>query len=75
MLMWVMSDRALPRSYRMMQQFAVHTFRLINAEGVSTFVKVHWTPKRGTLSLVLDEAIKLSGGDPDFHRRTGTSNA
>jgi len=69
MLMWVMSDRAIPRSFRMMQGFGVHTFRLINAKGVSHFVKFHWTPKQGTHSLVWDEAVKISGADPDFHRR------
>ncbi len=69
MLTWVMSDRALPRSYRMMQGFGVHTFRLVNAEGVSHFVKFHWEPKLGTHSLVWDEALKISGTDPDFHRR------
>ncbi|CAN5394276.1 catalase HPII [soil metagenome] len=69
MLMWVMSDRAIPRSYRMMEGFGVHTFRLINAEGASTFCKFHWKPKLGTHSLVWDEAVKISGADPDFHRR------
>ncbi|MDO9096162.1 MAG: catalase [Rubrivivax sp.] len=69
MLMWVMSDRAIPRSYRMMQGFGVHTFRLITAEGVSRFVKFHWKPRLGTHSLVWDEAVKISGADPDFHRR------
>jgi catalase len=69
MMMWVMSDRALPRSYRMMQGFGVHSFRFVNAEGASTFVKFHWTPKQGTHSLVWDEAAKLGGADPDFHRR------
>ena len=69
MLMWVMSDRAIPRSYRMMQGFGVHTFRLVNAEGESHFVKFHWKPKLGTHSLVWDEAVKISGADPDFHRR------
>jgi catalase len=69
MLMWVMSDRAIPRSYRMMQGFGVHTFRFVNAEGVSQFVKFHWSPKAGTHSLVWDEAVKISGADPDFHRR------
>jgi catalase len=68
-LMWVMSDRGIPRSLRMMQGFGVHTFRLINAEGVSHFVKFHWKPKAGTHSLVWDEAVKISGADPDFHRR------
>lgn len=69
MLMWQMSDRAIPRSYRMMQGFGVHTFRLVNAEGQSTFVKFHWNPKLGTHSLVWDEAVKISGADPDYHRR------
>jgi len=69
MLMWVMSDRALPRSYRMMQGFGVHTFRLVNADGVAHFVKFHWTPAAGTHSLVWDEAVKISGADSDFHRR------
>ena len=69
MLMWVMSDRAIPRSYRMMQGFGVHTFRFVNAEGVSSFVKFHWNPVAGTHSLVWDEAVKISGADPDFHRR------
>jgi len=69
MLMWQMSDRAIPRSYRMMQGFGVHTFRLVNARGMSVFCKFHWTPKLGTHSLVWDEAVKISGADPDFHRR------
>jgi catalase len=69
MLMWVMSDRAIPRSYRMMQGFGVHTFRLINAQGQSRFCKFHWTPKQGTHSVVWDEAVRISGADPDFHRR------
>ena len=69
MLMWAMSDRAIPRSYRTMQGFGVHTFRLVNAAGVSHFVKFHWTPRAGTHSLVWDEAVKISGADPDFHRR------
>jgi catalase len=69
MLMWAMSDRAIPRSYRMMQGFGVHTFRLVNAQGESHFVKFHWTPLAGTHSLVWDEAVKISGADPDFHRR------
>jgi catalase len=69
MLMWVMSDRAIPRSYRTMQGFGVHTFRLVNANGESRFVKFHWTPRAGTHSLVWDEAVKISGADPDFHRR------
>jgi catalase len=69
MLMWVMSDRAIPRSYRMMQGFGVHTFRLVNESGRSTFCKFHWKPKLGTHSLVWDEAVKIAGADPDFHRR------
>ncbi len=69
MLMWVMSDRGIPRSYRMMQGFGVHTFRLINDAGESHFVKFHWTPKLGTHSLVWDEAVKIAGADADFHRR------
>ena len=69
MLMWVMSDRAIPRSYRMMQGFGVHTFRLVNADGESRFVKFHWQPRLGTHSLDWDEAVKISGADPDFHRR------
>jgi catalase len=69
MLMWIMSDRAIPRSYRMMQGFGVHTFRLVNAEGKSIFCKFHWKPLLGTHSLVWDEAVKISGADPDFHRR------
>ena len=69
MLMWAMSDRAIPRSYRTMQGFGVHTYRLVNASGDSHFVKFHWSPKAGTHSLVWDEAVKISGADPDFHRR------
>ncbi|MDN3922328.1 catalase [Roseateles violae] len=69
MLMWVMSDRAIPRSYRMMQGFGVHTFRLVNAAGESKLCKFHWSPRAGTHSLVWDEAVKISGADPDFHRR------
>jgi catalase len=69
MLMWAMSDRAIPRSYRTMQGFGVHTFRLVNANGESRFVKFHWNPLQGTHSLVWDEAVKISGADPDFHRR------
>ncbi len=69
MLMWAMSDRAIPRSYRTMQGFGVHTFRLINADGESRFVKFHWSPRAGTHSLVWDEAVKISGADPDYHRR------
>jgi len=69
MLMWQMSDRAIPRSYRMMQGFGVHTFRLVNEAGESVLVKFHWQPKLGTHSLVWEEAVKISGADPDFHRR------
>jgi catalase len=69
MLMWAMSDRAIPRSYRTMQGFGVHTFRLINAKGESRYVKFHWNPLQGTHSLVWDEAVRISGADPDFHRR------
>jgi catalase len=69
MLMWAMSDRTLPRSLRMMQGFGVHTFRLLDAQGKSTFVKFHWAPLAGTHSLDWDESVKISGADPDFHRR------
>src|SRR6476661_3297930 len=69
MLMWVMSDRAIPRSLRMMQGFGVHTFRFVNAQGESRFVKFHWSPVEGTHSVIWDEAVKISGADPDFHRR------
>ena len=69
MLMWVMSDRAIPRSYRTMEGFGVHTFRLVNAEGATTLVKFHWKPVAGKASLVWEEAQKLGGIDPDFHRR------
>jgi catalase len=69
MLMWIMSDRAIPRSFRFMEGFGVHTFRLVNAEGRSTFVKFHWKPKLGLQSVVWNEALKISGADPDFHRR------
>ncbi len=69
MLMWIMSDRAIPRSFRMMEGFGVHTFRLVNEEGKSTYAKFHWRPKLGAQSVVWDEALKISGGDPDFHRR------
>ncbi|MDQ3060627.1 MAG: catalase [Pseudomonadota bacterium] len=69
MLMWQMSDRAIPRSFATMQGFGVHTFRLVNAEGKSVFVKFHWSPLAGTHSLVWDEAVKISGADPDYHRR------
>lgn len=68
-LMWVMSDRGIPRSYRMMQGFGVHTFRLVNDRQQAHFCKFHWKPMLGTHSLVWDEAAKLAGADPDFHRR------
>nr|WP_156752178.1 catalase [Mycobacterium sp. ACS1612] len=68
-IMWLMSDRALPRSYRMMQGFGVHTFRLVNDKGEGTFVKFHWKPKLGVHSLVWDECQKVAGKDPDFNRR------
>ncbi|KQU95185.1 catalase [Devosia sp. Root413D1] len=69
MIMWVMSDRAIPRSFRFMEGFGVHTFRLVNAKGKSTFVKFHWKPKLGIQSVVWNEAVKINGADPDFHRR------
>ena len=69
MIMWVMSDRAIPRSFRFMEGFGVHTFRLINAKNESTFVKFHWKPKLGMQSVLWNEAVKINGADPDFHRR------
>ena len=69
MLMWLMSDRALPRSLRMMEGFGVHAFRFVNTRGDSHFVKFHWKPKLGVHGLVWDEAQKIAGKDPDFHRR------
>ena len=69
MVMWIMSDRALPRSYRMMEGFGVHSFRLVDAQGGSRFVKFHWKPLAGVHGLAWDEAQKLAGKDPDFHRR------
>jgi catalase len=69
MVMWIMSDRTLPRSFRTMEGFGVHTFRLVNAAGKSTFVKFHWKPKQGLQSVVWNEAVKINGADPDFHRR------
>ena len=69
MIMWIMSDRAIPRSFRMMEGFGVHTFRFVNEMGKAYFVKFHWKPALGTHSLVWDEAQKISGKDPDFHRR------
>ena len=69
MIMWAMSDRALPRSLRMMEGFGVHTFRFVNAAGESRFVKFHWRPRLGMQSTLWDEAVKISGADPDYHRR------
>lgn len=69
MALWIMSDRTIPRSLRFMEGFGVHTFRLVNAEGQSHFVKFHWKPKQGLQSVVWNEALKLNGADPDFHRR------
>jgi catalase len=69
MVLWVMSDRAIPRSFRMMEGFGVHTFRMINEAGDSHLVKFHWKPLLGAHSLVWDEAQKIAGKDPDFHRR------
>jgi catalase len=69
MIMWVMSDRAIPRSLRFMEGFGVHTFRLVNAKNESTFVKFHWKPKLGLQSVLWNEAVKINGADPDFHRR------
>src|SRR5688500_16216824 len=69
MIMWLMSDRAIPRSFRMMEGFGVHTFRLIDEAGTSRFVKFHWKPLLGMHSVVWDEAQKISGKDPDFLRR------
>jgi catalase len=69
MLMWIMSDRAIPRSFRFMEGFGVHTFRLVSAAGRSTYVKFHWKPKLGLQSVTWNEAVKINGADPDFHRR------
>ncbi|QNQ11711.1 catalase [Sphingomonas alpina] len=69
MIMWAMSDRTIPRSLRTMEGFGIHTFRLVNAKGKSTFVKFHWKPKQGVQSTCWDEAVKIAGADPDFHRR------
>ncbi|MEG3148751.1 catalase [Sphingomonas sp. ZT3P38] len=69
MIMWAMSDRTIPRSLRTMEGFGIHTFRLVNARGKSTFVKFHWKPKQGVQSTIWDEAVKIAGADPDFHRR------
>ena len=69
MIMWAMSDRAIPRSFRMMEGFGIHTFKLVDAKGAARFVKFHWKPLLGVHSLLWDEAVKISGKDPDFHRR------
>ena len=69
MIMWQMSDRTIPRSFRTMEGFGVHSFRLVNAKGVSTFVKFHWKPRQGLQSVLWNEAVKINGADPDYHRR------
>ena len=69
MIMWTMSDRAIPRSFRFMEGFGVHTFRFLNARGKATFVKFHWKPVLGLQSVAWNEAVKINGADPDFHRR------
>ena len=69
MIMWIMSDRSIPRSFRFMEGFGVHSFRLVNAEGQAHFVKFHWKPKQGLQSVIWNEALKINGADPDFHRR------
>jgi catalase len=69
MLMWAMSDRAIPRSFRFMEGFGVHTFRLVTVDGRSTYVKFHWKPRQGLQSVLWNEAVKINGADPDFHRR------
>src|SRR4051794_28097053 len=69
MLMWAMSDRAIPRSFRFMEGFGVHTFRFVNAQNQSRFVKFHWKPVLGLQSVAWNEAVKINGADPDFHRR------
>jgi catalase len=69
MVMWIMSDRTIPRSFRFMEGFGVHTFRFVNAKDDSTFVKFHWKPKLGLQSVAWNEAVKINGADPDFHRR------
>ncbi|MTH79888.1 catalase [Paracoccus aestuariivivens] len=68
-VMWAMSDRGIPRSYRMMEGFGIHTFKLVSADGAESFVKFHWRPRLGTQSLVWDESAKLQGADNDYHRR------
>ena len=69
MLLWIMSDRTIPRSLRFIEGFGVHTFRLVNAKGASKFVKFHFKPKAGLQSVMWNEAVKINGADPDFHRR------
>ncbi len=69
MLMWQMSDRTIPRSFRFIEGFGVHSFRLVDKNGKSQFVKFHWKPKQGMQSVLWDEALKINGADPDFHRR------
>jgi catalase len=69
MVMWTMSDRAIPRSFRFMEGFGVHTFRLVDAQGGTRFVKFHWKPAQGLQSVLWNEAVKINGADPDFHRR------
>ena len=69
MIMWAMSDRAIPRSLRFIEGFGIHTFRLVNAQGESKLVKFHWKPVQGLQSTVWDEAVKIAGADPDYHRR------
>ncbi|WP_375382969.1 catalase [uncultured Sphingomonas sp.] len=69
MIMWIMSDRSIPRSFRTIEGFGVHSFRLLDDEGKSTFVKFHWKPKQGLQSVMWNEAVKINGADPDFHRR------
>ena len=69
MIMWIMSDRTIPRSFRTIEGFGVHSFRLLDDEGKSTFVKFHWKPKQGLQSVLWNEAVKINGADPDFHRR------
>lgn len=68
-IMWIMSDRAIPRSFTTMEGFGVHTFRFVSDDGASTFVKFHWKPRMGLQSVVWDEAVKSNGADPDRHRR------
>ena len=69
MIMWIMSDRTIPRSFRFMEGFGVHTFRLLDGNGRSTFVKFHFKPRQGLQSVMWNEAVKINGADPDFHRR------